>query len=553
MAEASISWFQDQFSCSICLDLLKDPVTIPCGHSYCMSCITNYWNQDNQGGVYSCPQCRQTFTTRPALNKNTTLAELVEKLKKTSLETDQSDLSYAGPEDVECDICTGRKYKAIKTCQVCRNSYCQTHFEHHEELQSGRRHRVIDVPRRLQEMFCPKHNILLVFCRTDQQSICLLCTMNEHTNHDIVSAATERTVKQKLLEVNQRKLQQRIKEKEKELQNLREAVKIHKISAQTAVEDSERIFTELIRSIERRRSEVTQLIRDREKTAVRRAEEPLKKLQQEIDDLKRRNEEMKKLSKNKDHISFLQSFQSVSSSPGTTENITVSSFRFFDVRESVTKLKKKMEDFCKEETEKISGKVSYIEIIPNEPKIRADFLQYFRWFSLDPTTAHKRICLSEENRAATETDAFQPYHDHPDRFDSWSQVLCRESLCGRCYWEIEWTGSKGVSISVSYKSISRKGTGDECLFGYNDQSWKLLCSPSKCSFWHNKIKIDLPVVSSSSRIGVYVDHSAGGLSFFSISDTMKLIHRVHTTFTEPLCPGFGLNWRSTLKLCHQRL
>ncbi|XP_055040930.2 E3 ubiquitin/ISG15 ligase TRIM25-like isoform X2 [Misgurnus anguillicaudatus] len=356
MAEASISWFQDQFSCSICLDLLKDPVTIPCGHSYCMSCITNYWNQDNQGGVYSCPQCRQTFTTRPALNKNTTLAELVEKLKKTSLETDQSDLSYAGPEDVQCDICTGRKYKAIKTCQVCRNSYCQTHFEHHEELQSGRRHRVIDVPRRLQEMFCPKHNILLVFCRTDQQSICLLCTMNEHTNHDIVSAATERTVKQKLLEVNQRKFQQRIKEKEKELQNLREAVKIHKISAQTAVEDSERIFTELIRSIERRRSEVTQLIRDREKTAVRRAEEPLKKLQQEIDDLKRRNEEMKKLSKNKDHISFLQSFPSVSSSPGTTENITVSSFRFFDVRESVTKLKKKMEDFCKEETEKISGK-----------------------------------------------------------------------------------------------------------------------------------------------------------------------------------------------------
>ncbi|XP_065098023.1 tripartite motif-containing protein 16-like [Paramisgurnus dabryanus] len=394
MAEASISWVQDQFICSICLDLLKDPVTIPCGHSYCMSCITDYWNQDNQRGVYSCPQCRQTFNTRPALYKNTTLAELVEKLKKTSLETDQSDLNYAGPEDVKCDICTGRKYKAIKSCQVCRNSYCQTHFERHEELQSGRQHRVIDVPRRHQEMICPKHNILLVFCRTDQQCICLLCTMNEHTNHDIVSVSTERTEKQKLLEVNQRKFQQRIKEKEKELQNLRGAVKTHTISAQTAVEDSERIFTEMIRSIERRRSEVTQLIRDREKTAVSRAEELLKKLQQEIDDLKRRNEEMKKLSKNKDHISFLQSFQSVSTSPESTEEITVSSFRFFDVRESVTKLKKKMEDFCKEETEKISGKVSYIEIIPNEPKIRVEFLQYFRWFSLDPNTAHKRICLS---------------------------------------------------------------------------------------------------------------------------------------------------------------
>ncbi|XP_073720564.1 tripartite motif-containing protein 16-like isoform X3 [Misgurnus anguillicaudatus] len=547
MAEVNLSVSEDQFICSICLDLLKDPVTIPCGHSYCMSCITNCWNQDDQKR-YSCPQCRQTFNTRPDLNKNVVFAQMVEMLKKTKLQADRSALSSAGPEDVKCDVCTERKYKAIKSCLMCLNSYCQSHFERHEELQSGRRHKVIDVTGRLQEMICSQHDKLIeVYCRTDQRCICLLCLVDEHKNHDTVSAAAERTEKQRLLEDKQRKLHQRIQEKEKKLQDLRESVKIHTISAQTAVDDTERIFTQLIRSIERRRSEVIQLIRDQEKTAVSRAEDLLKKLKQEIDDLRRRNDEMEKLSQTKDHISFLQSFQSLSSSSGSSDNITVSSLLSFDdVMKSVTKLKEKMEDFCKEEIEKISEKVSLIVVIPtNEPKIRAEFLQYFSFFSLDPNTACGDICLSEENRAATRTRTLQRYPDHPDRFDGWRQVLCRESLCGRCYWEIEWSGC--VCISVSYKSISRKGGGLECGFGFNDQSWSLFCSSSECSFFHNNINTNLPVVSS--KIGVYVDHSSGSLSFYSVSDTMTLIHRVNTTFTKPLYPGFGLNWYSTVKLC----
>ncbi|XP_073713548.1 E3 ubiquitin/ISG15 ligase TRIM25-like [Misgurnus anguillicaudatus] len=548
MAEVNLSVSQDQFICSICLDLLKDPVTIPCGHSYCMSCITNCWNQDDQKRNYSCPQCRQTFNTRPDLGKNTMLTEVVEMLKKTKLQTDRSALSSAGPEDVKCDVCTERKYKAIKSCLMCLESYCQTHFEQHEAFHREKKHKVIDVTGRLQEMICSQHDKLIeVYCRTDQRCICLLCLVDEHKNHDTVSAAAERTEKQRLLEDKKRKLHQRIQEKEKKLQDLRESVKIHTVSFETAVDDTERIFTQLIRSIERRRSEVIQLIRDQEKTAVSRAEDLLKKLKQEIDDLRRRNDEMEKLSQTKDHISFLQSFQSLSSSSGSSDNITVSSLLSFDdVMKSVTKLKEKMEDFCKEEIEKISEKVSLIVVIPtNEPKIRAEFLQYFSLFSLDPNTAYSYISLSEENRAATRTNTFQQYPDHPDRFDGFPQVLCRESLCGRCYWEIEW--SSCVFISVSYKSISRKGKGLESLFGRNDQSWSLYCSSSQCSFVHNNIETNLPVVSS--KIGVYVDHSSGSLSFYSVSDTMTLIHRVNTTFTKPLYPGVYLYNSSTVKLC----
>ncbi|XP_050958980.1 tripartite motif-containing protein 16-like [Labeo rohita] len=498
MAEASV-FSVDQFSCPVCLDLLKDPVAIPCGHSYCMSCITDCWDQDDQKRVYSCPQCRKTFSPRPALYKNTILTEVVEKLKKTKLKA----AVPAGSGDVECDICTGRKHKAVKFCLVCLESYCQTHFERHEEFRSGKRHKVTDATGRLQQMICHQHDKLLeVFCRTDQQCVCVLCMTDEHKNHETVSTAAERTEKEKHLKKTQRKLQQRIQQRQKDLEQLREDVKSHKRSAQTAVEDSERIFTELIRSIERSRSEVTQRIRDQEKAAVSRAEGQMDRLEQEIDDLMRRNAELEQLSHTDDHIHFLQE-------PHV-------------------------------EFPKIWTRVLY----GAEPLRKADSHQ----LALDPNTAYKLLRLSEGNTVVTYTNTRQPYPDHPDRFVRYLQVLCRESVSGRCYWEVEWSGRE-VQISLSYKSISRKGSGHKCLFGCNDQSWRLSCSPFSFSFWHKDKYTELPVPSSCSRIGVYVDHSAGTLSFYSVSDTMNLIHTVQTTFTQPLYPGFGVGYKSSAKLC----
>ncbi|KAF5900347.1 tripartite motif-containing protein 16-like, partial [Clarias magur] len=165
--------------------------------------------------------------------------------------------------------------------------------------------------------------------------------------------------------------------------------------------------------------------------------------------------------------------------------------------------------------------------------------------TLDPNTVHSNLILSEKNRAVMCSERVHLYSDHPERFHYYGQVLSKESVCGRCYWEVEWSSEGCVYISVSYKDISRKGQGNECCFGGNNQSWSLQCSSSSSlSFYHNNIKIDLRA-PSSSRIGVYVDHSAGTLSFYSVSDTMKLLHRVHTTFTQPLYAGFWLDYGST--------
>ncbi len=172
--------------------------------------------------------------------------------------------------------------------------------------------------------------------------------------------------------------------------------------------------------------------------------------------------------------------------------------------------------------------------------------------TLDPNTAHTRLVLSEENRKVTCVEERQSYPDHPDRFDYWDQVLCSESLTGRCYWETEWSGDD-VDISVSYKEIKRKGDSNDCVFGRNDQSWRLDYSDHRFSVCHNNNFTDISAARvSCKRVAVFLDESSGSLSFYSVSDTHTLTH-LHTfthTFTQPLHAGFYLNHNSSVSLCH---
>ncbi|XP_059202975.1 tripartite motif-containing protein 16-like [Centropristis striata] len=538
MAQKGVQLDQETISCSICLDLLKDPVALSCGHNYCMKCINNHWDGEDQKPVYSCPQCRKNFRPRPKLEKNTMLADLVELLKKTGLQAAPADHCYAGPEDVACDVCSGRKLKAQKSCLVCLVSYCEQHLQPHYDVPLLKKHKLVEPSEKLQENIYSQHDeVMKMFCRTDQQSFCYLCSVDQHKGHDTVSAAAERSERQKELEVSRLNIQQRIQDREKDVKLLQQELEAINLSADKAVKDSEKMFTELIRIMQKRSSEVKQLVRSQQETEVSRVKEVEEKLQQEIRELKRKDAELKKLSNTEDHNQFLHSYPSLSALSPSTCSIQIRPRRRFDhVTATVSRVRDILQDVLRDKWTDVSLTEVDVLLLAAEPKTRAEFLQYSREITLDPNTVHRRLLLSDGNRKVTRMNQQQSYSDHPDRFTDCYQVLSRESLTGRCYWEVEWSGRGVLYVAVSYKNISRAGRSDDCRFGSNDKSWALYCSNDSYNFWYNNIQT--PVSGPrSSRFGVFLDHSAGILSFYSVSETMTLLHRVQTTFTQPLHAG----------------
>ncbi|XP_067358786.1 E3 ubiquitin/ISG15 ligase TRIM25-like isoform X2 [Channa argus] len=454
----------DALSCSICLDILRSPVTLNCGHSYCMGCINGYWDQEDQSGVYTCPQCRHTFIPRPVLNKNTVLVNLIGKMswayKHTSPVKDE-----VCPGEVECDFCTVKKLKAVKSCLVCLASYCATHLQPHYESAAFKRHKLVEVSASIEEKICSKHDKLLeVYCRSDDQCICLLCVMDEHKGHDTVSAAAARQEKQKQIVKKHQRYLQEIQEKEKQHRQLQGKMK--------ALKSIQSIF---------------------------------------------------------DHTE-----------PTVSNSFNLQLHTCFDfVTTAISDLRDKMEIM----TKAIAEMSEKIQTAP-DPNTRQEFSLYSCHLRLDPNTAFENLLLSEENSKVTWIKKAQQYPHHPDRFTKFDQVLCSEGLCGVSYWEVQWRGPR-VEVAVCYKGAELK----ESSFGYTDRSWCISLSNSSCAFWHNELKTRISVPCSDT-VGVYLNHKAGSLSFYNVSnsDQMMLLHRVQTTFSELLYPGFMVSRGSSVRL-----
>ncbi|RXM32948.1 E3 ubiquitin-protein ligase TRIM39 [Acipenser ruthenus] len=352
MATAASS--EEKFSCSVCLDLFTEPATIPCGHSFCLNCIGSYWDQSDQTGLYSCPQCRETFTPRPALRKNNVMTELVEELKKPRTLVSKKESAAPAPVSAEsggvpCDFCSGEiKRGAVRSCLTCLGSYCEAHLQPHYENAVLKRHALVQPLRDFEQKLCKLHQRLLeLYCRTDQSCVCVLCQHSNHQDHTVILAERERVEKQKELGKRQAEIENLTEKRLKELETLKQAVESLKLSAQKERAESEQVLSELIRSVERIRTEVGELIEAKEKAAVSRANEQREQLEQEIQELRKRKAEMEQLSETKDHIHFLQSFQSVCAPPAAQQLFDNIDDSFWTPRKAVTRLKDHLEGFWK--------------------------------------------------------------------------------------------------------------------------------------------------------------------------------------------------------------
>ncbi|XP_065808182.1 E3 ubiquitin/ISG15 ligase TRIM25 [Labrus bergylta] len=373
---SSKMWTEEQFNCPVCLDLPNDPVTIPCGHSYCMACIKDYWSKDDPKGIYSCPQCRKTFSPKPSLSRNTMLAEAVEQLRKGALKSEVREsmriargvASSSKPKPklassaVLCDICKGEERAAVKSCLVCMSSFCQAHLKPHQTKKSLKQHELIGPTSNLAEKICTQHKYLQEFyCRQCKIFVCWLCTSDIHKGHECVSTKAERLEKQKALSDMLSENQQKLKEREQEFKDLKKVMDVMKSSTLRVHGDMEQALSELQHSVERLQELLEEVLDQAGQEKMGQAQEVYDSLEAEIKELRRRDTEMKDLARCEDHIHYLQTCDSMCSplESGDLPAVVVNPDASFEpVRDAILDLREKIEDMCNNELGKITKQVN---------------------------------------------------------------------------------------------------------------------------------------------------------------------------------------------------
>uniref|UniRef100_UPI0037E84A02 E3 ubiquitin/ISG15 ligase TRIM25-like n=1 Tax=Semicossyphus pulcher TaxID=241346 RepID=UPI0037E84A02 len=597
MAQANISVTESQFRCPVCLDILKDPVSTPCGHTYCMSCINNYWDQA-ESGQFSCPQCRETFSPRPVLRRNTVLSEVVDKLKLSEMVT-APELYLGGVGEVPCDFCpVESKLRAVKSCLVCLASFCELHVLPHREVGTLRRHKMVAAVECLAERLCAQHRLGLEpagggsegEAAVEWSGDCLLCEADQEEVHNVDA---QRARRQLQLQETQRIVQGRTRTGERELEEFQQSLESLKVSASAVLEDSEALFADMALRLEKTKAEVRARLEAKERAVVGRAERDMEMLEKDLEELRRRDEEISQLLHTEDNAHFLQAapLLCVALSTGRhSRALGLPTEAFSGARRALCHFRSRMEEVCREEVDKISRAVnenyvsagecvkggrnlgaenskptlcaglqttgvpasfplSSLSLQPADQRMRAVFLRCSSRLSLDPDTAHPTLVLLEGPQGAHCGEEPQSYLSHHQRFDSVAQVLCREGqFGGASYWEVEWRGGGWVDIGVTYKGIGRKGGGKPCLLGRNENSWRLRCTHAGYAAWHDNRKTTV-AAPPCPRIGVFLERQKGTLSFYSVSDTVVLLHTFRCPFSQPLYPAFRLDLDSTLLIC----
>ncbi|XP_072543606.1 E3 ubiquitin-protein ligase TRIM39-like [Salminus brasiliensis] len=509
---------EDQFQCSICLDVFTDPVSTPCGHNFCKTCLTQYWNNTQH---CQCPLCKETFTKRPELKINTTLREVADHFKKKS--------GLDKPE-ILCNVCGEEKLKALKSCLDCELTYCKLHLEPHNYVPILKDHKLIDPVKNLEDYICQKHKKPLeLFCRDDQTFVCKYCTVTDHKTHNTVHIEVESGEKKTQLGKTQIEVQQMIQDRQKKIKDVKHTIELRKRNTEKEITDSVEVFTALMRSIERSQAKLLVVMEEKQKAAERQAEDLIKELEQEITELKRRDTDLEQLSHTEDHLHLLQTYPSLCS-PLHTKNWTDLSI---DPHLSVETVRKTLSEILKGLDKELSQTL--------HDKVRETELrgvqQYAVDVTLDPKTAHPNLILSDDGKQVTHVDTKQNLPYNPKRFDCCANVLGKKGFCsGRFYYEVQVSGKTDWDLGVARESVNRKGrvnlkpqNGFWTLWLRNGKKYEACASPPAPVLLRKK----------TQKVGVFVDYEEGLVSFHDVEARSHIYSFTGQSFTEKLYPFFS--------------
>ncbi|XP_053189667.1 E3 ubiquitin-protein ligase TRIM21-like [Scomber japonicus] len=527
MSAASCLLSEDQFLCSICLDVFTDPVTTPCGHNFCKNCINEHWNSDVQ---YLCPLCKKVFNIRPKLHINTLLSEMVSQFRQEAQQkasSSSSEQQAAKPGEVPCDVCTGTKLKALKSCLVCLTSYCETHLEPHLTAPRLKRHQLIDPVKNLEDRMCMKHDKPLeLFCKTDQTCVCMLCSVIDHKTHDVVPLKEEYEGKKAELGKTEAEIQKMIQKRQLKIQEIKHSVDLSEEAADREKAEGVQVFTALKESVERRLNELIETIEEKQRTTEKQAEDFIKELEQEISELKKRSSEVEKLSHSEDHLHFLQNFPSLKAAP-PTKDWTEVSVRPPSYEGTVVRAVAQLE-------ETLSKQMKKLVKVEAEPK---RVQQYAVDVTLDPDTAYHKLILSGDGKQVKYGNVWKNLPDNPKRFTRYANVLGKQSLSsGRFYFEVQVKEKTDWDLGVARESINRKGG---TTLSPQNGFWTIWLRNGNEYSARNNPPVRLSLKSRPQKVGVFVDYEEGLVSFYDVDAAALIYSFTDCSFTEKLYPFFS--------------
>ncbi|XP_038158055.1 E3 ubiquitin-protein ligase TRIM21-like [Cyprinodon tularosa] len=525
---------QDQVLCVICMDSFTDPVSIPCGHNFCMDCIQGFWDASRK---CECPLCKKAFQTRPTLRVNVGLKDITEQYKR-SIKTKQDCKPEPAPrknssrrslksDTIACDICRENKLTAVKSCLVCQASYCEKHLAPHLRDPVMMKHSLTDPATFSTRHLCRKHNRPLeMFCKKDQTPVCRSCTERDHKQHEIVPMEKESRRIKAHLKVAQSEIQQMIQNRLKRCEELKNSIELSRIDKDKEIQTSAHIASMAIKAIERNQALLIEEIEEKHEAAKRRGEDLIEELNQEIDELQRRCSELQYLKDTKDQLHLLQSFPCLTSPPSSTNWSEVSvepDIYIRSVRASFSKLvdlcRELENNLCAEEINKIGN---YAVDVTLDPRTAAN------WLLLSPDG--KKVSLSGQQ-------GIQSLPKDPRRFDSCVAVLGQQSYTfGRRYWVVKVGDKTDWDLGVAKESINRKGSitvrpdnGYWAICRRKGESLRACAGPS----------VILKLQEIPSKVGVYLDYEDGSVSFYNADTKSHIYTYKGCCFTEPVYPYFN--------------
>ncbi|XP_060782184.1 E3 ubiquitin-protein ligase TRIM39-like [Neoarius graeffei] len=519
---SSRSLLCDQLHCSICLDVFTDPVTTPCGHNFCMICLKEYWDSSSH---CQCPMCKTNFAKRPELCVNKFISALDDPFKKADQVKSSSTAENPTQSLVLCDVCCEKKRAAVKSCLICMTSYCEIHLGRHERISSLKKHKLMAPVANLDDYICLQHERPLeLFCRDDQMCVCKFCTQTEHKTHNTVRIEDESEEKKTELGKVQTEVQQKTQERVKKIEEIKDSVNLNKKNTENEKADIVEIFSALTRCIERSQAELCKVMEEKQNTAKMQAEDFVKELEQEINELKRRNTELEQLSHTEDHLHLLQIFPSMCSPPHTQDWTDVTINPHLSVA-TLRRALSQLQETLSEEMEKV-------------PEIKLKRIQQYAVdVTLDPDTAHRYLILSTDGKQVTCGDKRLNILDNPRRFHNYVCVLGKEGFSsGRFYYEVQVRGKTEWHVGVARESINRKGKftarpkdGYWCVCLRNETEYKALEYPP----------VSLSLKQAPQKVGVFVDYEKGLISFFDVDAKSHIYSFTGQNFTEKICPLFS--------------